>query len=303
MRKDLVAALALPTLLACGCTATSDGSPFGAAGGFAGAGASAGAGGDAAGGADGSGAGGSGAGGGFNVGGAGGSGELVAEVYGHSATVLYKLDPLTLEVTTIGPFQGCAYVIDLAIDKDHNLTATTFSGIYAIDKTNAACTLIRSGDYPNSLSFVPEGTVDPNAEALVGFINDAYVRIDVDTGEVQTLGTIGGGYISSGDVVSVIGGSTFLTVKQGGCDDCLIEVDPTDGHMVKNWGALGYSSVFGLTYWGGTAYGFTDGGQLFSISFGTDSVTTTPIAIPGAPPGLSFWGAGSSTAAPVDPPE
>ena len=44
---------------------------------------------------------------------------------------------------------------------------TTFNGFFKVDCTTAACTSIKSGTYPNSLSFVPKGTVDPNAEALV----------------------------------------------------------------------------------------------------------------------------------------
>jgi hypothetical protein len=71
---------------------------------------------------------------------------------------------------------------------------------------------------------------------------------------------------------------------------------------VKNWGHLPYSQVFGLAFWGGRAYGFTNSGDLFEIAFGTDTVTTTAIPIPAAPADLSFWGAGSSTAAPLVPP-
>src|SRR3954470_16453961 len=41
------------------------------------------------------------------TGGSGGGGPEVAEVYGNSPDTLYKLDPMTSQVTTIGPFQGC----------------------------------------------------------------------------------------------------------------------------------------------------------------------------------------------------
>jgi len=37
--------------------------------------------------------------------------------------------------------------------------------------------LIADGDYPTSLSFVPAGTVDPDEEALVGFVDEQYIRI------------------------------------------------------------------------------------------------------------------------------
>ena len=272
-----------------------------------------GSGGDGAGAAAGSGTGGLGTGGegtggdlfggALNLGGAGGGGEtFVAEVFGHSAGELYKLDPITKQVTSVGPFQGCSSVIDIAIDKDGDIFGTTFSGLYSIDKLTAGCTQISTGSYPNSLSFVPVGTVDASAEALVGYNGGTYVRIDTVSGAVSTIGSIGGGLSSSGDIVSVIGGGTYLTVTGPGCGDCLIRVDPTTGSLQQNYGPIGYSQVFGLAFWGGAAFGFTNAGQLFQIDFNGNTVSTQAIAIPSAPPGLSFWGAGSSTKAPLVPP-
>jgi hypothetical protein len=242
-----------------------------------------------------------GAGGGVTVG-TGGS-EVLAGVWGESDDTLYKLDPTTNTVSVIGMFNGCDGVLDIAVDKDNNMFGTTLDGVYAIDKDTAACSLLQAGTYPLSLSFVPEGTLDPNTEVMVGYDGADYVRIDTSNGTVTTIGALSGGFEASGDIVSVIGGSTYLTVKFGGCNtDCLLEVDPVSGDMITNWGEVGYTQVFGLAYWGGTAYGFTNAGELFSIEFGSSTVTTALIAIPNAPPGLKFWGAGSSTAAPLVPP-
>jgi hypothetical protein len=227
-----------------------------------------------------------------------GGDNLIAEVYGHSPNTLYRLDPVTKQVTTVGDFGGCSSVIDIALDKDSNLFGTTFGGLYRIDKNTAVCTLISNGSYPNSLSFVPKGTVDPNTEALVGYNGSTYIRIDTVTGAVTPIGSLQGGLISSGDIVSVINGKTLLTVNGLNCGDCIIEVNPTTGDMIQNWGPVGYGAVFGLAFWAGKAYGFSNAGQLFEISFGATNVTTTPIAISSAPPGLSFWGAGSTTSAP-----
>jgi hypothetical protein len=204
-------------------------------------------------------------------------------------------------VTEVGPFQGCSDVIDIALDKDSNLYGTTFGGLYRIDKTTAACTEIAAGGYPNSLSFVPAGTVDPNVEALVGYNGSTYVRIDTTTGAVTTVGGISGGYASSGDIVSVKNGKTLLTVTGLGCGDCLIEVDPKTGDLVSDYGQVGYGAVFGLAFWAGTAYGFSDAGQLFEVTFSGNTAMTAPITIPSAPPGLQFWGAGSTTSAPPAP--
>lgn len=245
-------------------------------------------------------------GGGLITTGGGGSGggeePLVAEVWGQSPDTLYKLDPKTNAVTTIGKFQGCSGVIDIALDKDSNLYAATSSGLYVVDKVSVKCTLIASGSYPNSLSFVPAGTVDPNKEALVGYLDAQYVRVDTATGQVIPIGKLSGGYTSSGDVVSVKG-KTYLTARHfQSCTsgDCLLEINPKTGDLVKSWGSVGYDSVFGLAFWAGKAYGFTDGGELFEITFTPTAITSTKISIPGNPT-LKFWGAGSTTSAPPDP--
>ena len=235
-------------------------------------------------------------------GGTGGGEPLVAEVWGQSPDTLYKLDPTSNAVTTIGKFKGCAGgVIDIALDKDSNLYGTATGSLFRIDKVTAQCTLISSGSYPNSLSFVPAGTVDPAKEALVGYLGSQYIRIDPVTGKVTTIGQLGGGYSSSGDVVSVKG-KTFLTANGADCvnGDCLLEINPKTGDLVKNWGEVGYNAVFGLAFWAGKAYGFTDPGEIFEIDFTMNAITTKKIAIPGNLQ-LQFWGAGSTTSAPVDP--
>jgi hypothetical protein len=227
--------------------------------------------------------------------------DLVAEVYGHSADTLYRLDPDTKAVTVVGPFAGCTSVIDIAIDATSRLFGTTSSSLYAIDKATAKCTHIASGSYPNSLSFVPKGTVDANVEALVGYEGSDYVRIDPSTGVKIKIGSLGQGLVSSGDIVSVKGGPTYLTVTGSGCSDCLVEVDPKTGALTKNWGDVKHANVFGLAFWAGSVYGFDDVGELFEVKIVGGALTTTAIAIPGGGSGLSFWGAGSTTSAPVVP--
>ncbi len=228
----------------------------------------------------------------------------IDEVYGHSSDTLFLLDPVTKAVGEVGKFNGCDAVVDIALDESSNLYATSNTALYTVDKKTAVCTQISTGSYPNSLSFVPKGTVDPNVEALVGYEDDQYVRIDTKTGAKTNIGALGGGLKSSGDIVSVKGGKTYLTVKSTSgktcsTNDCLVEVDPTSGAMVKNWGSIEHHNVFGLSFWGGKVYGFDDSGDLFEVTFGTAQLATNAIAMPSKPAGLSFWGAGSSTSAPL----
>jgi hypothetical protein len=234
-----------------------------------------------------------------------------AVVYAESPNTLYKLDPLTNVVTEVAPFSGdckartdCADVIDIALDQSSNGYATTFGAFYSFDVTTAVTTFIASGTYPNSLSFVPKGTLDPSEEALVGYDGATYIRIDTTTGAITTVGGLTDGLTSSGDIVSVIGGGTFLTVngteKGTGtvCGDCLLQVDPATGDVIQNYGSVNHAAVYGLAYWGGVPYGFDDEGVVFSITFPGGLLTTTNIPTGGMGPAM-FYGAGSTTSAPV----
>jgi hypothetical protein len=230
-----------------------------------------------------------------------GGGTPVALVYAHSDGTLYRMDANSKQIAVVGPFSGCDDVIDIAIDSSSNAYVTSYSGLYTVNLTTAACTLIASGaSYPNSLSFVPKGTLDPNVEALVGYVGSEYIRIDTTSGAITNIGTLSGEYTSSGDIVSVINGGSFLTVKGGSenCSDCLLQINPTTGDLVQNYGSVNHTDVFGLAFWAGTAYGFDNGGKVFSIDVQNGQVVTTAIPVPNPPPGLSFWGAGSTTAAP-----
>jgi hypothetical protein len=140
----------------------------------------------------------------------------------------------------------------------------------------------------------------------VGYNDGSYVRIDPQSGAVTELGQLGNNLRSSGDIVSVKGGKTFLTVKdvgfKGACtqSDCLVEVDPKTGAALTNLGSVGHKNVFGLAFWAGKIYGFSDSGVLFEVTVGAQGgISTVVIPIPQGPSDLEFWGAGSSTSAPL----
>lgn len=221
------------------------------------------------------------------------------EVFGHSENTLFRIDTITERMDLVGVFQGCTYVADIALDENSTIYASTGTGLYIVETNTARCTRIAEGTFPNSLSFVPKGTVDASHETLVGFVGGDYVKIDTVTGTVTKLGELGGKYESSGDIVSVKDGKTFVTVKGPDCADCLVEIDPTTGTLTKNWGSVGRSDVFGLAFWGGDIYAFTNAGEVLLLSFAVDSLDTKSIPLGSAPAGLKFWGAGSTTIAPL----
>ncbi len=234
------------------------------------------------------------------LGGSGGGVTSPQEVYGHSENALYRVDVVTKAVTRVGLFSGCTYVADIAIDADGNLYASTGTELHVIETNTARCSRVASGKFPNSLSFVAAGVLDA-VEVLVGYQGGDYVRIDPASGKVTKVGELGGGFESSGDLVSATGGVTYLTVKGPGCADCLVEIDPKTGVLRNNLGPLGKSDVFGVGFWAGVVYGFTHAGEIFEVDISVAPLTTRAIAIPNRPPDLKFWGAGSTTTAPISP--
>jgi hypothetical protein len=314
-RSQAAAVLAAVTSLACSAD-PSNGSDLGY--GY-GSGATAGASSGGTGGAPNGGAGGSGAVSTDAPFGPSPSGEL-GEVYGHSKTTLYKLEPYSKVVSVVGNFDclppalGNSGMWDIAIDKGGKMVGSTNDGLgrgtlVTIDPATARCQIVGQGVYPNSLAFVPAGTVLPADEALVGYNDASYVRIDLATGAVVELGSLnpnptGERWESSGDIVSIIGGGTYLTVRPKGTTsgqvDSIVEIDPKTGQATRLIGNTGFSDLWGLGYWAGVAYAFSAGGQLVEIDLMTGA--GLPIPLGAIPAGLSFWGAGTTTAAPIAPP-
>ena len=223
------------------------------------------------------------------------------EVFGHSDNTLYRVDTVTRAITEVGTFNGCTNVNDIALDETSSIYASTATELFYVETNTGNCTRIATGTFPNSLSFVPAGTLEADRETLVGFQGGDYVRIDQKTGVVTKVGAIGGGLQSSGDVVSAKGGKTFVTVTGQGCSDsdCLIEIDPKTGALAHNWGPIGKTQVFGLAFWAGSLYAFTNAGELVLVTIDTGVLVATPIPITNAP--KTFRGAGSTTSAPIGP--
>jgi len=248
-------------------------------------------------------------------------------VYAHTTDTLYLFEPVSNDLKEIGKLScltGGESVVDLAVDRTGTVYATTFSHFLKVDPITASCTVIKEvgagdDDYPNALSFVSAGTVDPTKEALVGYTSTGsgvestdYVRIDTTTGVMTKIGKLnalatGTQYKSSGDLISLIQDSnrTFLTVKVSGADaaagtDLLAEVDPTTGTLKKIIGDTKQINIFGLGYWAGKGYGFSENGGISEIDMATGAavVVKTLTAVDGGQ-AVPWYGAGVTTEAPI----
>lgn len=226
-----------------------------------------------------------------------------AAVFAHSATDLYRIDPDTLAVQMVDAFtfDGTAeHLTDIALDRAGNMVGISLDNVYAIDPETAQTTFLAPlADGFTSLSFVPTDPQNVNSpERLIAATFDGQVfEINPDTGESTLIGDYGddrGDAIgSSGDIVSVHGFGTVATVDIEGSDtDYLAWIDPVTFEATPI-GDTGRDKIFGLGFWKGVIYGFTDTGEFLSID-PSNGVTSMIEAGP-----IAWWGSGVTTTAPT----
>jgi len=222
---------------------------------------------------------------------------FIGAVYAHSSSQLYKIDPDTLSVTLVGPFQwpaGSDQMTDIALDQAGNMVGISFDTVYAVNKDTAACTRLASLDRSfNGLSFIPGEELGTGQEILVGAATDGSVyQIDKTTGASSSLGNYGGGLASSGDIVSVKGFGTVATVaKSSGGTDWLARIDATTG-VATLIGDTHVDDIWGLGFWKNQVFGFTAGNQFVLVDVHTGAATLVETG------NVSWWGAGVTTSAP-----
>jgi hypothetical protein len=220
----------------------------------------------------------------------------------------------TLAAEQIGPLTGLPAMrglLDLAIDKDDKIVGVTRDGLYAINSTTGATTLIRdlqtSAQDLSSLSYVPESITDVSSPDILVSATDVgdVFKIDPMTGNATKIGNYGmaanGQIKSSGDLFGVRGFGIYATVDIGtGKMDYLAKIDPANGWKATPLGTgTGFDNIFGIGYWGGRIYGFVDngaavgGGKMIQIDPNTGAAALISSA------DIRWFGAGVTTAAPI----
>lgn len=230
-------------------------------------------------------------------------------IYAHDATNLYTVDPDTYAVHMVGSFGFTAfgeYMTDLGIDQNGNMLGTSFVPVfptgmtmmvYSVNPTTAKATQLTMNSQRsfNGLSFVPATQVGgTGADVLVGTeAADGQVwQVNTTTGAVTQVGSMGGSYVSSGDIVSVDGFGTVQTVK-GTTHDILVKLDMTSFTAHPIGTDTGFDKIWGLGYWKGKVFGFTNAGQIITIDPNTGAGTQVASGGPG------WYGAAVTTVAPL----
>lgn len=224
-------------------------------------------------------------------------------VYAHTAGELFKMDPFTYNVTSVGTFvlEGQnEEITDIAIDRYGVLYAITHHRLMVCHPQTAKCRfLAKLPSQFNGLTLVPPGTLLAEQDALVGISADGswyHVTVANQQASLRRIGSYGIGMSSAGDVFSIRGEGTFASINRVGQTgaNVVVRCDPKTGAVQSDVAVTtGYNGLFGLAGWANGIFGFNVGGQIISISPKTGEVKlikTTEHA---------WYGAGVYTVIPV----
>ena len=220
-------------------------------------------------------------------------------IYAHTSSTLYRVDPDSLAITMVGDFnftQPFEQMTDLAIDKNGQLVGVSFFSVYTVDPVTAKVTQLSSSLSRsfNGLSFVPADLLGMTGDdVLIGTENtDGNVySINPMTGATTQAGSMGA-FVSSGDLVAVEGFGMMQTVK-GSTHDKLARLAPQTFAATVIGTDTGFDQIWGLGFWKGTLFGFTNSGQFITIDPSTGVGTLV------AANGPAWFGAAVTTVAPI----
>ena len=147
------------------------------------------------------------------------------------------------------------------------------------------------------MRLLSEATDESLLTVLIGTENldGSVFEVNPTTGATTQVGSMGGSFVSSGDLVSVDGFGTVQTVP-GSPHDVLVRLAPmTFAATPIGTSTTGFDNIWGLGFWKGKVFGFTNAGELITIDPNTGVGTMVASGGPG------WYGAAVTTTAPVIP--
>ena len=194
---------------------------------------------------------------------------------------------------------GCPSAEETAVMTDGSIFVTSSDNKNLYRVTPGTCTAIKlNGNFPFAFGTAPAGTL-ATTEALVGYTNGDYVRVDPANGNVTTISAgVLGSLRPSGDMTA-IGARGFLAAQTGtgngafACPaggDCIVEVSLVSGAPIKLMTQHVGLGIYGLAHSHGNLL-FYANSQVFPYD---PIAQTLGGAIAGWPAGASFSGAGAA---------
>ncbi len=199
-------------------------------------------------------------------------------IYVHSSGGLYTFSPETLAIDRIATFTldgGFGEILDIAIDRFGVMYAVNFSGLFVCDPGTAACTTLASVS-SNSLGIVPPGVIDDD-DVLLSIAGATVTQIHLQ-GPDATVVEVGAvtPYSSSGDVATLVDGTTVFTSPSSTGTDVVVMLDPANGVVLGELGPVtGSQNTWGLATWGGTLWAADAQGSIWRQDAGVWSWVTS----------------------------
>lgn len=212
-------------------------------------------------------------------------------MFSHSGDTLFRIDPKLLKVEEVGQFwPNAPHMTDLAVTPDGQLYALSTNNLYRVNGITAEVSWVAKVPGLTNVAL----TFDKDGSLLAADKSGGFRRIDPASGQVTEIGSYGANLGSSGDLVGLKDGRLYDVNDVGAAnyDNELILVDPQTG-TASPVGKIGFRMVWGLSFWGGTLYGFTRKGEFISI----DPQTGQGSLIQST--SQEFWGAAVTPEAPL----
>ena len=206
--------------------------------------------------------------------------DLDCRVYAHTSSQLYLVDPFLGTDDFVTSVPG---LFDFDTDSGGGLYGISNSRVlHVFDEVSDAWSRVGTFATTAGNGFA----IDSDRIGYITAGNNLYT-IDIDTAVATLVGSMGGGFSSSGDCVVDKSDQLFMT-SIGPGQDRLVAVSRSTGEA-RLVGNTGFSGIWGLTAAWGHLFGFTSSGQVVELDPGTGAgVLVHTIA------GRSWYGAASS---------
>lgn len=210
-----------------------------------------------------------------------------------SSSKLWIIDPVAVTASVVGP-TGISSMTDIAITPDDHIIGITSTKAYTIDPGTGAATQLAGSAWltgQDALDALPDGRL------IIGG-GSALAIVDLGSGAVTPAGTMGGGYVFSGDIAATSATEVLASGKpsSGSGNDHLFKFDLSSDTSV-DLGDLGAPKVFGLDYGcDGNLYGMLAQSPPKLIGVNGSTAATTMIgSMSGGP--STLWGAAGPASA------
>lgn len=184
--------------------------------------------------------------------------------YAHTEDQLFEIDPFAARLI---PITDAPSLFDFDTDSDGTLWGISPIALYRFDNDLRDWVSVAS---LAGFSVAPNGfAIDSRSNAYATAGNDLY-GIDLEDGSWDRIGSMGGGFTSSGDCVVDKNDVLYMTSKHHSDRDTLVRIDTTTAAAVEIGDIVAadgqkFRGIYGLTSAWGYLFGLSSDGELIEI--------------------------------------